>query len=111
MKLTAKELLKIGIIDEVITEPNGGAHRNELKIVSETKKVLVKHLEEFENYSGDEILEQRKNKFIQIGKQKRFISFSNNQTNIFKENTFFKRKFVLIGMFVLFLGIFLFFIS
>ena len=119
MKLTAKELLKIGIIDEIITEPNGGAHRNQLKIVLETRKVLLKHLEEFASYSGDEILEHRKNKFIQIGKQKSFISFSNNQTSIFKENSFFKifkekylnKKNILFSIFILFLGIFLFFIS
>ena len=68
MKLTANELLKINIIDEIIVEPNGGAHRNKEEIMSSTKKIILKYLDEFKKYSREEIFEQRKEKFLNIGK-------------------------------------------
>ncbi len=72
MKLTASELLKIGIIDEVINEPLGGAHRDGEKIAAEIKKSIIKNLQDFENLSGDEIFEQRKLKFLKIGRDQGF---------------------------------------
>ena len=88
MKLTANELLKMKIIDEIIKEPIGGAHRNKENIIFSTKKVLVKYLEEFKNFSREEIFEQRQEKFLSIGKQKTFTVFSRETTWI-KENDFF----------------------
>ena len=78
MKLTANELLKMQIIDEVIKEPIGGAHRNKEQIISSTKEVLKRCLQEFKEYSREEILEKRKEKFLSIGKQKSFKVFSDN---------------------------------
>ena len=75
MKLTANELLKINIIDEIIKEPIGGAHRNKEQIVDSTKKQLIKYLIEFENYEGNEIFEQRKKKFLNIGKERTLREF------------------------------------
>ena len=88
MKLTANELIKMKIIDEIIKEPIGGAHRNKENIIFSTKKVLVKYLEEFKNFSREEIFEQRQEKFLSIGKQKTFTVFSRETTWI-KENDFF----------------------
>ena len=88
MKLTANELLKMEIIDEVITEPIGGAHRNKEQVIFSTKEVLIKYLEEFKKYTGEEIFEQRKEKFINIGKQKFFKVFSNKTYWIKKDNLF-----------------------
>tara|TARA_Y100000590_G_scaffold53382_1_gene55845 strand:+ start:1226 stop:2326 length:1101 start_codon:yes stop_codon:yes gene_type:complete len=85
MKLTATELLKIGIIDEVVEEPLGGAHRNKQEMASLVEVVLKKYLNEFENSSGEEILEQRKKKFLNIGKQKSFTVFSENENNLFNK--------------------------
>jgi len=76
MKLTANELLKMKIIDEIIKEPNGGAHRNKEGAISSTKAILIKYLGEFSKYSRSEIHEQRKEKFLNIGKQKVFTAFS-----------------------------------
>ena len=45
MKLTANELLKMQIIDEIIKEPAGGAHRNKDQVISLTKGILIKYLE------------------------------------------------------------------
>jgi acetyl-CoA carboxylase carboxyl transferase subunit alpha len=88
MKLTATELLKMQIIDEIITEPVGGAHRNKDQMISTTKEILIKYLEEFNKFSRDEIFEQRKEKFLNIGKQKSFNVFS-NQFDWIKEDSFF----------------------
>ncbi len=88
MKLTANELLKMEIIDEIITEPIGGAHRNKEQVIFSTKEVLIKYLEEFKKYTGEEIFEQRKEKFINIGKQKFFKVFSSKTYWIKKDNLF-----------------------
>ena len=88
MKLTANDLLKMKIIDEIIKEPIGGAHRNKESIIFSTKEVLIKYLEEFKNFSREEIFEQRQEKFLSIGKQKTFTVFSRETTWI-KENDFF----------------------
>ena len=88
MKLTSNELLRKKIIDEIIKEPIGGAHRNKNQIIFSTKKALVKHLEEFKKFTREEIFEQRKEKFLSIGKQKSFKVFS-DQTNLFIKDNFF----------------------
>ena len=76
MKMTSKELLKIKIIDEIIKEPIGGAHRNKDQIIVSVKDMLIKYLDEFKKYNRQEIIEQRKEKFLSIGKQKTFTIFS-----------------------------------
>ena len=68
MKLTSDELLKIGIIDEIISEPLGGAHRDSDKIAFEIKKSIIKNLQDFESLSGEQIYEQRKTRFLKIGR-------------------------------------------
>jgi len=72
MKLTAKELLKLGIIDEVIKEPLGGAHRDSDEIASAIKKSILKNLKSFEGLSGQDIFNQRKMKFLKIGRDRGF---------------------------------------
>ena len=51
MKLTAKDLLNLGIIDEVINEPLGGAHRDKEFIVQNVRASIIKNLEMFKNFS------------------------------------------------------------
>ncbi len=90
MKLTSNDLLKMEIIDEIIKEPIGGAHRNKEAVITSTREALVKHLEEFKKYTRDEILQQRKNKFLKIGKPKAFKFYSEKNEWILK-NTFFTK--------------------
>ena len=80
MKLTADELLKLGIIDEIISEPLGGAHRDSDKIASEIKKSIIKNLKDFENSSGEQIYEQRKTRFLKIGRDGGFKKSSGTTT-------------------------------
>ena len=86
MKLTANELLKMNIIDEIIKEPVGGAHRNKEEVISTTRNVLMKYLDGYKKYTGKEIYEQRKKKFLNIGKQKPFTVFSSDAKWIGKKN-------------------------
>ena len=76
MKLTAKDLLKLKIIDEVIPEPLGGAHRDPDMIAEDIKHSIIKNLKNFENYSREEIYDHRKAKFLQIGRDQGFSKSS-----------------------------------
>ena len=69
MKLTAKDLLELGIIDEVINEPLGGAHRDQETIAQSVRESIVENLKYFENLSRDEIYDHRKAKFLKIGRE------------------------------------------
>jgi len=111
MKLTANELSKINIIDGIIQEPSGGAHRNKEEIISSVREVLTQSLEEFKKYTEEEIFEQRKIKFLNIGKQKGLRAFLNIDSTLARKFTFpqslkmnyFKHKNKLIIVFLLFL--------
>ena len=74
MKLSAKDLLELNIIDEIINEPTGGAHRDKNKILENVKNSISQNLDSFNNVTREEVLTQRKNKFLKIGRNKGFIS-------------------------------------
>ena len=94
MKLTAKDLLKLKIIDEVIPEPLGGAHRDPDAIASDIKFSIIKNLKNFENLRKEEIYDHRKSKFLQIGRDQGISNSSNISDSglSYKESTFFKLK-------------------
>ena len=100
MKLSSKDLLDLKIIDEIIAEPVGGAHRDRDLILDNVRKSIENNLNEFVNMTGDEIFIHRKNKFLTIGRNKGFVSqlddlstlsMKKNKINIFVES-FFKSK-------------------
>jgi len=106
MKLSSKDLLELKVIDEIIPEPVGGAHRDRDLILDNVRKSIENNLGEFLNMSGDEVFNHRKNKFLTIGRSKGFInqlddlstlSMKKNKINTFIEN-FFKSK-INIGIF------------
>ena len=72
MKLSSKDLLDLSIIDEIIEEPTGGAHRDRDLILNSVKLSIQKNLNEFDFMSRDEILLHRKNKFLSIVRNKGF---------------------------------------
>jgi acetyl-CoA carboxylase carboxyl transferase subunit alpha len=67
LKLTGQDLLKMGIIDEVIPEPLGGAHRDPAKIAQNIKESIVSSLKELEGLDRDELLKLRYKKFRSMG--------------------------------------------
>jgi acetyl-CoA carboxylase carboxyl transferase subunit alpha len=77
MKLTAKDLLELGIIDEIIKEPLGGAHRDMDVIAQDVKHSIIKNLKQYEKFSREEVYEDRKSKFLRIGRDKGFVNSSN----------------------------------
>jgi len=89
MKLSAKDLLKLEIIDEIIDEPAGGAHRDKSLILENIKKSIDKNLRYFDQMSKDEIFNERKNKFLRIGRSGGFISNLDELSSLqFKSNKF-----------------------
>ncbi|HWQ82005.1 MAG TPA: acetyl-CoA carboxylase carboxyltransferase subunit alpha [Ignavibacteria bacterium] len=67
LKLTATDLLKIGIIDRIIDEPSGGAHRNHQEAASILKAALLEELELVSKIKRDKLLENRIKKFEKMG--------------------------------------------
>ena len=67
LKLHGEHLIKFGIVDEIIPEPLGGAHRNPAEIASALKTVLVKHLKKLSSLSPEALLEARYKKYRAIG--------------------------------------------
>ena len=70
LKLTAGDLTKLGIVDEIISEPIGGAHRNSNEIILKVGKSLERSLKKFNKITPDQILEERRKKFLDVGKFK-----------------------------------------
>jgi len=68
MKITSDDLKGLGIIDEIIPEPIGGAHRDPETVIAATGKVIASALEELGKLSGIELRNQRRQKFLDIGR-------------------------------------------
>lgn len=67
MKVTARDLEKLGIADEIITEPLGGAHRNPSKMAEILKEAILRNLDELSKIPIDELIKKRIAKFSQMG--------------------------------------------
>lgn len=67
MKVTAEDLLKFGVIDDIIGEPVGGAHRHHDAIMEATNDAIATFLADFEGKSPLDIREARREKFLKIG--------------------------------------------
>ncbi|MDC3155530.1 acetyl-CoA carboxylase carboxyltransferase subunit alpha [Candidatus Pelagibacter sp.] len=74
MKLSAKDLLNLEIIDEIIPEPLGGAHRDKNLMLENLKISISKNLQDFKIMTPEEIYNDRKNKFLKIGRSKGFTT-------------------------------------
>tara|TARA_B100001173_G_scaffold303288_1_gene305901 strand:+ start:61 stop:1155 length:1095 start_codon:yes stop_codon:yes gene_type:complete len=91
MKLSAKELLKLKVIDEIILEPVGGAHRDRDLILKNVRESLVKNLNYFNELSFEEIMNERKNKFLKIGRNDGFMSSTEDITSLtIKKNYYYE---------------------
>ena len=119
MKLTAKDLLELEVIDEIIPEPLGGAQRDKELILNNVKESITKNLGLFAGMNQEEILLQRKNKFLSIGRNKGFTSTAKISDNLSMKTTFIDKyinwftsykKYILIFLIAIILGIFLYFL-
>ena len=87
MKLTSKDLLSLKIVDEIIPEPLGGAHRDRDKILKGVKDCIKRNLDEFNNMTRDEIYNHRKNKFLSIGRDSGLRSFDDKSISLVNQDT------------------------
>jgi acetyl-CoA carboxylase carboxyl transferase subunit alpha len=120
MKLSATNLLELKVIDEIIPDPAGGAHRDKDLILNNVRKSIEDNLNKFLNMTGEDIFNHRKNKFLEIGRNKGFVSqlddisalsMKKNKINIFIEK-FFRNKnnLIFLGIFLLLVFSFIYFL-
>ena len=68
MKITAQDLHRLGVIDEIVPEPMGGAHRGRQEAMETTADAIARALLHYEGLSAAEIKKQRREKFLAIGR-------------------------------------------
>jgi acetyl-CoA carboxylase carboxyl transferase subunit alpha len=67
LKLTAQDLLRMGLIDEIAPEPQGGAHRDPQQMAQTLKAIILENLKELSKEKREELLKSRYNKFRAMG--------------------------------------------
>ena len=67
LKLTARDLFRLRVIDDIIPEPLGAAHRDQREMANTLKAYLVRYLKDLRHLPPDELLEQRYQKFRRMG--------------------------------------------
>ncbi len=69
LRLTAQDLLKLGVIDRIVPEPLGGAQRAPLEAVAETGRAIAQMLAELDGFGADALRAARRAKFLAMGKR------------------------------------------
>jgi len=67
MRITAADLHALGVVDRIVPEPLGGAHRDPEGAIGSLKGALIEELDGFSQLGPDELLAQRRSKFLAIG--------------------------------------------
>ena len=117
MKLSSKDLYELKIIDEVIPEPVGGAHRDKNLTIDNVRNSIRKNLDFFESMDKEEIFLQRKNKFLSIGRSRGFVSDTKISSNLSMKISFINeyiskllkyKNYILIFLIIIILVLYLF---
>ena len=82
MKLSSKDLLELGVIDEIILEPIGGAHRDADLCLDNVRQSIEKNLSKMNEMTREEIFSHRKKKFLSIGRSKGFSTTLETDKNL-----------------------------
>src|SRR6185312_8800139 len=69
MKITAQDLLRFGVIDTILKEPPGGAHRDPAAVIAATGTAVAEAFEELGHFDRDTVRKQRRQKFLDIGRK------------------------------------------
>ena len=109
MKLSSEDLLELNIIDEIILEPSGGAHRDKELTLNNIKIAIEKNLKELSLMSRDEIINHRKNKFLSIGRTKGFKGETEIQENLVMKEDFFQKNIFYIKKYKFYISLILLF--
>lgn len=68
MKITAQDLLKFGIIDRIVSEPTGGAHRDPEMAISRAGEAIAAALSDLAGFTAEQMVARREEKFLAIGR-------------------------------------------
>ena len=68
MKITAQDLVRFGVIDGIVTEPIGGAHRDPAAAIAATGEAIAKAFDELKGLDRETVRRQRREKFLAIGR-------------------------------------------
>lgn len=68
MKVTAQSLFELGVIDRILTEPIGGAHRERVQMIQETGDAIEEELRGLESLDGETLKAMRRDKFLTMGR-------------------------------------------
>src|SRR5512139_1632563 len=69
MKITAQDMLRFGVIDRILVEPPGGAHRDAAAMIARTGEAIAQAFGDLRNFDADGIRRQRRQKFLDIGRK------------------------------------------
>jgi acetyl-CoA carboxylase carboxyl transferase subunit alpha len=69
MKITAQDMLRFGVIDTILREPVGGAHRDPIGMIAATGEAIAQAFDELRGFDPDAIRKQRRQKFLDIGRK------------------------------------------
>jgi len=69
MKITAQDMLRFGVIDTILKEPSGGAHRDPAAMITVTGEAIAQAFDELRNLDAEAIRKQRRQKFLDIGRK------------------------------------------
>lgn len=67
LRMSAKDLLQHKLVDEIVTEPSGGAHQDHVETAQNLRQALLKHLQNLDKLSKTELLEKRYDRYREIG--------------------------------------------
>jgi acetyl-CoA carboxylase carboxyl transferase subunit alpha len=68
MKITAEDMMRFGVIDQIVTEPPGGAHRNPVEAIASTGEAIANALAQLSGLDSETVRQQRREKFLAIGR-------------------------------------------
>jgi acetyl-CoA carboxylase carboxyl transferase subunit alpha len=67
LRITAPDLMELGVIDEIVPEPAGGAHVSHEAIATTLRDTLTKHIEELRRLKPEKLVRRRREKFLKMG--------------------------------------------
>jgi acetyl-CoA carboxylase carboxyl transferase subunit alpha len=69
MKITASDLFRLGVIDGIVPEPTGGAHRDPQAAIARTGEAIAEALRDLGNMGPEQLRDHRAEKFLNIGRK------------------------------------------
>lgn len=73
LKLTAEDMVKVDVVDKIISEPMGGGHRNRNKVIEDTGDAIDEFLQILSNQHGNQLKHARQERYLQIGRTGLFL--------------------------------------